>query len=52
MRTRWEYMTVEIEWWDQVQPRLDALGDDGWEVVAVIPATGVCRVLLKRPVGE
>ena len=30
---KWEYRTVEIGSWDDVEDQLDQLGADGWELV-------------------
>jgi hypothetical protein len=52
-RQRWEYITIEHRL-DQYNSSLDTLGEDGWEMVAVVPDphdSEDCFVYFKRPVG-
>jgi hypothetical protein len=58
MPEHWEYMTVDLIKRKGEAERLNQLGRDGWEAVAMVSSWGVGWrmvhpiVLLKRPVPE
>lgn len=50
---KWEYLTVEVGYWGDLEAELDGYGRDGWEAVGLDRDTwGMCRVLLKRALVE
>lgn len=47
---KWEYFSINAEWMDDDD--LDMLGEDGWELVAIVPRVnhpGEGYFYLKRP---
>lgn len=55
----WEYVTVDGTDLEQMLPRLNELGQEGWEVVGVVAVarggfgdTGYVQALLKREIGD
>jgi hypothetical protein len=44
VRQRWEYRVAPLD-----PNALEAVGNDGWEAVGILPASGTPTVLLKRP---
>jgi hypothetical protein len=44
VRQRWEYRVGSLD-----ASALEAAGNDGWEAVGTVPASGGASVLLKRP---
>ena len=45
----WEYLERDDVWGGGYQRELDNLGQDGWELVAVILYEGALRYYFKRP---
>ena len=53
-RERWEYKVISQTTADNphvVEEALNALGKDGWELVATVPLSNVVQFYLKRPRG-
>ena len=52
--TAWEYLTGGFSncWPDDEQKKLNELGKDGWEVIAVINVGSETRFYLKRPANQ
>lgn len=47
--TRWEYLQVTTPSAVFDADRLDALGDDGWELVSITPTATLTAYIFKRP---
>jgi hypothetical protein len=47
---KWEYVTVPAG--DGLRRKLQGLGEDGWELVAIAGDTGKRFAYFKRPMGE
>jgi hypothetical protein len=45
---RWQYKTIRVLDWEEVEPALTKLGNEGWELVAA-DLKGI-DMILKRPV--
>lgn len=45
---RWEYRVIDISKVEDLEDRLDSLGDYGWELVAVTNTRGD-KIIMKRP---
>lgn len=55
---KWEYIEVQYDWWDNINPTYDMLGLLGWEQVTVLVNPNKdelalrfhqCRAVFKRP---
>jgi hypothetical protein len=48
-RMPWEYQTVTVPLREDITPRLNALGESGWEATAILAQAERTTILLKRP---
>jgi len=51
---KWQYITLDVAIEDDMSSphQLNAAGDNGWELIAVIPKGDVYRAFLKRPIAD